>query len=307
MLVLGAGELGTAILEALAEHPLRGNTKLSVMLRTASINSDAPEKQKQIEKLRSLGITPRAGDVEWSTSELTAIFRDYDTVISCNGMGRPFGTQTKLAEAVLEAGVKHYFPWQFGMDYDAIGNNSDNVRFDEQIQIRKTLRAQDKTKWTIVSTGLFMSFLFLPDFGVIDLDHKVSRGLGTWDTQITVTVPRDIGRVTADLVYDPRGVANEAVHIAGDTLSYEEIASIVDEVFGKGTFRKELLDMPTLKKQLAEGQPSADYKAVFAVGKGVAWDKSKTLNVERGIQLTGLRDFLKTRISQTTDGRLVLN
>ncbi|RBQ74956.1 hypothetical protein FVER53590_08287 [Fusarium verticillioides] len=293
ILVLGAGELGTAILEALAKHPSRANAKLSVLLRPSSINSTAPEKKKQIEHLQGLGITPQPGDVESSTSELAAIFRNYDTIISCNGMGRPFGTQTKLADAVFEAGVKRYFPWQFGMDYDAIGTGSDQDRFDEQINIRKKLRAQNKTEWTIVSTGLFMSFLFLTDFGVINLEQKVTRGLGTWDTKITVTVPRDIGRVTADIVFDPRGIANEVVHIAGDTLSYKEIADLVDERFGEGTFRRELWDMETLKKQLAEGQPVAEYKATFAVGKGVAWDREGTVNMARGIQMTGLREYLK--------------
>ncbi|KAF5970654.1 hypothetical protein FCOIX_10266 [Fusarium coicis] len=293
VLVLGAGELGTAILTALAEHPLRGNTTLSVLLRQSSIHSADPEKKKQIEQLKALSITPQPGDVESSTSELAAIFRNYETIISCNGMGRPSGTQTKLADAAIEAGVKRYFPWQFGMDYDDIGTGSDQDRFDEQINVRKKLRAQDKTEWIIVSTGLFMSFLFLPDFGVIDLEQKVVRGLGGWATKITVTVPRDIGRVTADILFDPRGIRNEVVHIAGDTLSYKEIADRVDDRFGEGTFKRELWDMETLKKQLAEGQPVAKYKATFAAGKGVAWDKERTLNVARGIQMIGLREYLE--------------
>ncbi|KAK0386880.1 hypothetical protein NLU13_5193 [Sarocladium strictum] len=293
ILVLGAGELGSAVLDALAKHPMKGNAKISVLLRPSSINSTVPEKKKQMEELQALGISLQPGDVESPAPELVAIFRNYDTVISCNGMGRPSGTQAKLAGAVLEAGVARYVPWQFGMDYDVIGPGSDQDRFDEQIRVRKTLRAQDKTNWTIVSTGLFMSFLFLPDFGVIDLAQRVSRGLGTWDTKITTTLPRDIGRVTADVVFDPRGIANQVVHIAGDTLTYGEIADRVDERFGQGTFRRELWDMEILKKQLAEGQPVAKYKATFATGVGVSWDKEKTLNVARGIQMTGLREYLK--------------
>lgn len=294
ILVLGAGELGTSILEALAKHPQRANARISVLLRPTSINSPSPEKRKQIEQLQALGVTTQPGDVESPVSSLAAIFRSYDTIISCNGMGRPAGTQIKLADAVLEAGVKRYFPWQFGMDYDAIGTGSDQDRFDEQIRVREKLRAQDKVDWTIVSTGLFMSFLFLPDFGVIDLEHRVARGLGSWDTKITTTLPQDIGRVTAGIVFDPRETANQVVYIAGDTLSYKEIADLVDQRFGQGVFRRELLDMQTLKKQLADGQAVVKYKACFAAGKGVAWDKEKTLNVARGIRMTGLQEYLKS-------------
>jgi hypothetical protein len=295
VLVLGAGELGLALLEALAKHSAKGNTKLSVLLRPSSINSAAPEKQKQLERLRDLGVTPQPGDVvESSVSELAAIFRNYDTIVSCNGMGLPSGTQVKLSDAILEAGVRRYFPWQFGMDYDVIGQGSSQDLFDEQLDVRKKLRAQSKTEWTIVSTGLFMSFVFLPAFGVVDLEQKVVRALGSWDTQITVSLPRDIGTVTAEVVLDPRGIANEVVYTAGDTLSYQGIADLVDERFGgDGKFRRELWDLETLKKQVEEDQPLAKYRATFGAGKGVAWEKEKTLNEARGIQMTGLREYLR--------------
>lgn len=46
ILVLGAGELGTAILEALANHPQRDDAKITVLLRATTINSTSPEKKK---------------------------------------------------------------------------------------------------------------------------------------------------------------------------------------------------------------------------------------------------------------------
>ena len=40
ILLLGAGELGMAVLEALAKHPRRGSdTKLAVLLRQSTIDS----------------------------------------------------------------------------------------------------------------------------------------------------------------------------------------------------------------------------------------------------------------------------
>jgi hypothetical protein len=295
VLVLGAGELGFALLHALSRHPARGDTKLWVLLRPSTINSTSPEKKKQLERLHSLGITLEVGDVvEHSTSDLSSIFQKYDTIISCNGMGLPSGTQLKITQAILEAEVRRYFPWQFGMDYDVIGEGSSQDLFDEQLEVRKRLRAQSKTEWTIVSTGLFMSFVFLPEFGVVDLDEKVVRALGSWETQITVSLPRDIGKVTADVVVSPQGIKNEVVYTAGDTLSYRDIADLVDKRFGReGNFKRELWDEETLKKQVREGQALAKYRATFGAGAGVAWGKEKTINEARGIPMTGLKTYLE--------------
>jgi hypothetical protein len=188
-------------------------------------------------------------------------------------MGLPSGTQLKLLDAVLKAGVKRFFPWQFGMDYDVIGEGSSQDLFDEQLEVRKKLRAQRDVDWTIVSTGLFMSFLFLPDFGVVDLGNKIVRALGSWDNRITVTTPTDIGRVTADIILDPRGISHRVVYTAGDTISYGELADLLDEHFDT-KFKREVWDLEELKRQM-ESEPSVmvKYRDTFAQGRGVAWDK----------------------------------
>jgi len=67
-----------------------------------------------------------------------------------------------LARAVLDAGVRRYVPWQFGVDYDVIGRGSAQDLFDEQLDVRDALRSQSGTEWVIISTGMFTSFLFEP-------------------------------------------------------------------------------------------------------------------------------------------------
>ena len=52
---------------------------------------------------------------------------------------------------VLEADVKRYFPWQFGVDYDVIGRGSAQDLFDEQLDVRDLLRSQNRMEWVIVS------------------------------------------------------------------------------------------------------------------------------------------------------------
>jgi len=77
--------------------------------------------------------------------------------------------------------VKRYFPWQFGVDYDVIGRGSAQDLFDEQLDVRDLLRGQSGTEWVVVSTGMFMSFLFEPWFGVVEVGKDggdESQGLG---------------------------------------------------------------------------------------------------------------------------------
>ena len=85
-----------------------------------------------------------------------------------------------MVRATLQAGVKRYLPWQFGLDYDAIGRGSGQDLFDEQIDVRDLLRSQQgqegETEWVIVSTGLFLSFLFENGFFVDarDLERRAT-------------------------------------------------------------------------------------------------------------------------------------
>ncbi|OTA94522.1 hypothetical protein M434DRAFT_394675 [Hypoxylon sp. CO27-5] len=295
ILLIGAGELGTAVLEALSKHPKRNGGKIAILLRQSTISTQDPEKKKQNEYLQSLGASFEAGDLaNDSAAQLAQVFKRYHTVISCSGFGLPSGTQLKLTKAILEAGTPRYFPWQWGIDYDAVGVGSAQDLFDEQLQVRALLRAQQKTDWIIVSTGLFMSFLFLPEFGVVDLKGRKLRALGSWDAKLSLTTPRDIGRMAAEVAYDPRDASHQVVYIAGDTVTYSQVAELVQERFG-GEWTKELWDANFLKRKLEERPDDGmlKYTNVWAVGRGVAWDMEKTLNRQRGIELQGLKSYLK--------------
>ncbi|XXH04401.1 actin organization and endocytosis protein [Hypoxylon texense] len=298
ILVIGAGELGTSVLEALAAHPKRNGGKIAILLRASSIHTQDAEKQIANEHLRSLGTEFEPADIAHdSVEDLAKVFGRYDTVISCSGFGLPPGTQVKLTEAILKAGTPRYLPWQWGIDYDAVGRGSAQDLFDEQLRVRSLLREQQQTAtdWVIVSTGLFMSFLFLPAFGVVDLEHKTLRALGSWDARLTVTTAADIGRMAAEVAWDPRGVARQVVYVAGDTVSYARVAELVEKRFGGGGWKRELWDEGVLQEKLRERPDDGmlKYASVWARGKGVAWDIDRTLNKQRGIEMQGLESYLK--------------
>ncbi|KAI9797683.1 MAG: hypothetical protein M1833_005344 [Piccolia ochrophora] len=295
VLVLGAGELGTAVLEALAAHPQRGST--TVLLRPSTMTSTDPAKQAQFASFQGMGISTLAGDVaSGSEDELARLFRPFHTVVGCTGMTYPAGTQLKLARAVLAARVRRYLPWQFGVDYDVIGRDSSQGLFGEQLDVRDVLRGQSATEWVIVSTGMFTSFLFEEFFGVVDLAKGVVRALGRWDNRVTVTTPRDIGRVVAEIVWAAEEVGG-VVFTAGDTVSYRQVADVVEKVLDRKFAREEWTD-GMLEEELAKDPENGikKYRAVFAKGSGVAWDAEKTFNAAKGMQLQGVEEWVKENI-----------
>jgi len=307
ILVLGAGELGTAILKNLSKIS-PPSTKLTVLLRPTSIISPSPSKATELSRLR--GLCPDLNFLPFditsaSVSSLANVLRPYDVVISCLGFGPGLGpgSQLKVARSVIEAGVRRFVPWQFGVDYDVIGRGSAVGLFDEQIDVREMLRAQAGTEWIIVSPGIFMSFLFEDFWGVVDLgqDELTVRALGAWENKVTVTTPDDIGRLTALILFSNPRIKNEIIFVAGQTISYSELAKVIGEVTGKRV-KKEVWSVESLERELEQDTENAirKYRVVFAKGKGCWWDDDQTWNMKMVVETVGIRDWmLRNRLGES--------
>ncbi|WP_420868222.1 aromatic alcohol reductase [Collimonas pratensis] len=300
ILVLGAGELGLPVLRNLARVAERSpGSKISVLLRESTINTQVPAKKVEIEELRSLGIQMVAADlVNDSIDQLAEVFARFDTVIGCAGMVAGRETPMKLASAALKSGVKRYFPWQFGVDFEEIGRGSPQDLFDAQLDVRELLRAQSKTEWVIISTGMFTSFLFEPVFEVVDFDNDTVNALGSLENSVTLTTPDDIGALTAEIVFFEPRFRNEIVYLSGDTVTYEEVASILERVLGR-QFKRNVWSVPYLLQELKKDPTHhiKKYRAVFAQGKGVAWPKDGTFNVRKSIQVTTAEQWAKKNLT----------
>ncbi|KKY14379.1 putative isoflavone reductase family protein [Diplodia seriata] len=364
ILLLGAGELGTAILTSLATHPAlsTGPTQFTIALRPTSLSNTT-----RLASLRNLApgaaIAFAGLDLASATAEreLTALILradggaagPHDVVIGCTGYAgsgggtATSGTQALIARAVLAAAAAdksddekkkkiHFFPWQFGADYDVTGPEAAGGLMAEQCGVRALLREAKTTTtggggggmvdWTIVSTGMFMSFVFEEWFGVVEglgpalraggpepLSDRagggggvVVRALGGWDTRVTLTDVRDIGRVVAELVVAPpqgegRGEdGGSVVFAAGETVTYGELADVVQKVVGRrAKVRREEWSLEHLRAELEKDpkDQTKRYRVFFGEGNGVSWDKEKTINAERNIESTGVEQWLREKLS----------
>ena len=299
ILILGAGELGTAIIKAVVAHPLYSptTTPVTLLLRPSTISSPSPSKATKLERFKSMSVSLLAADTDTASETfLTEVFKAFHTVIHASGMLSPDGTQQKITNAVLAAGVELYLPWQFGVDYDVIGKEGGFGLFAEQYDIRQQLRAQSKTDWVIISNGIFMSFLFEEMWGVVTRVDSGSRkitALNSWDDLITATTAEDIGRCTAEVVLNEKEERNKSVYIAGDTLTYDEFVHVVEETTGRGVVR-ELWPLEELKRKvIAEPENKLrKYHVVFSEGKGLSWSKDKTWNAQKEMEMEDVRSWV---------------
>ncbi|MCS5521807.1 aromatic alcohol reductase [Curtobacterium flaccumfaciens pv. oortii] len=300
ILVIGAGELGMPVLRNVVRRAADvPGSSVDVLLRSNTIDSTVPAKQRDVAEIRQLGIGIIRGDlVESTIDDLAAIFADYDTVIGCTGITAGLDTPMKVAQAALRAGIPRYFPWQFGVDFDVIGRGSPQDIFDSQLDVRDLLRSQHDTEWVIVSTGMFMNYLFDAGSGMVDLPNDTVNALGTADTAVTVTTPEDIGALTAEILFTQPRIADEIVYVAGDTITYGQLAETLEAVLDR-PFELRVWSEPRLMTELAADPDNMTrkYRAVFAQGRGVAWDKDDTFNARQAIPTTTLRAWIGDNIT----------
>ena len=118
--------------------------------------------------------------------------------------------------------------------------------------------------------------------------------LGSWDNAVTVTTPEDIGRLTAEIVFTEPEFADEVVHLAGDTISYRQLADIVESALRRPIAR-EVWTVQSLMEELSQapGDSLRRYRAVFAGGRGMSWSKARTFNARQGIPVTDTASWLQ--------------
>jgi uncharacterized protein YbjT (DUF2867 family) len=301
ILLLGAGELGTALNNSLSQLP---NAHTTIGVRS-------PEKYSH---LASPTTTLTQLDLTSDSESLAQIFSHYDIIISATGFAQAPGTVTKLADEALAAGRLRrdrgqgklwFFPWQWGVDYDVTGDGAGLMPlFGEQKRVRDQLRqhaADSHVAWTVVSTGIFMSFLFEPAWGMVQHDENggpvTVRCLNNWQHRITVTDVVDIGRVLARIVARDVPAEDRVVFVAGDTVSYDELAKLVQGVRGEEVIKEEW-SVPYLEEELAKDPDNGlkRYRLVFA-REGVWWNKAGTVNDQLGMNLKTVKAWVEGRLS----------
>jgi uncharacterized protein YbjT (DUF2867 family) len=298
ILLLGAGELGTALLSPLTTLPYTTTLATRTPSRYTHLTTTYP----------SLSLL--ALDLTQPSTDLVPTFARYDVIVSATGFGASPNTLLKLANEIIAAGNLRkgkekeklwFFPWQFGVDYDVTGDGEGLMPlFGAQKSVRDLLRSQNSIDWTIVSTGIFMSFLFQDFWGIVarpshasQEDRVTVRALRDWEHGVTVTDVDDIGRVMGRIVARDVAARNKVVYVAGETVRYGELADVVEKVTGKVVVR-EICGVKYLDEEVKKDPEDEikKYRLVFA-RDGVMWDKAGTVNAQLGMEMMGVEEYAR--------------
>ncbi|KAJ4371113.1 hypothetical protein N0V83_004329 [Neocucurbitaria cava] len=321
ILLLGAGELGTALLTSLSSLPsTRYSITLAVRTPQNTPTSSLLPQHLPLSPSTTPNITLRTIDLSADSTHLASIFSHYDILISATGFGQTPESILKLAHEVLLAGELRkkyggdklwFFPWQWGVNYDITLDCAGMMPlFGAQKEVRDLLRSsatEANVKWTIVSTGIFMSFLFEPFWGIVDRsrvkegegegkgeDGKVVvRCLRDWNHGVTVTHVGDIGTILARIVHGDIDADDKVLYTSGSTVRYGELADLIERISGLPV-QRETWDIPHLQEEVRRDPEDGikKYRLVFA-GEGVSWGKEGTVNEMLGVEMMTVERYVE--------------
>lgn len=226
LLVGGTGNLGRKVAAALAS---KEGVELRILVRNR--RGKDQQKQQQLQQLEALGAALVEGDLNDKTN-LEQACAGVDTVVSTlNGWEDVVVTgQLNLLDAAKQAGVLHFMPSDFSVDYSKL-QLGEHYLLDHRIKVAQAVKASG-LNYTVVMNGAFMEIFFSPFFQVFDLERGTVEYWGDGDTKLDLTTVDDTAKYTAEAVIDPRAV-NTTFQVAGDVITLKEAIAAYEEITGR--------------------------------------------------------------------------
>jgi uncharacterized protein YbjT (DUF2867 family) len=219
ILLAGAtGSLGLRIAKALRT---RGAGVRAVVRRGTAANRTAP--------LKAVGVKVVEIDLD-DLAEVTAACVGVDCVVSAlNGLhGTIIGTQSKLLDAAMAAGVPRFIPSDFSLDFTRTPPGS-NRNMDLRRKFRDRLDGAP-IRATSILNGAFMDMLTGQAPFILFGPRRVIHW-GRADQAVDFTTMDDVAAYTAAVALDP--TSPRWLRIVGDETSPLGLAAAASEVTGK--------------------------------------------------------------------------
>jgi uncharacterized protein YbjT (DUF2867 family) len=244
---------------------------------------------------------------EYTPEGLKEAFKGQDAVVSMVG-SMVIEEQLKIADAALAAGVKWFFPSEFGSDL----TNPEVVKevpiFGGKVQVVKHLQeSQDKMHWTAVINGAFYDWCLQVGFLDIDVPNKKAMLYDGGNSRFGTTTLASVGKTIVGALKHPAETTNRYIYVASFVTTQNEVLATVEKQLGtkfevthissadvlKSSRAK--LDQgdfsaiaPLIKASLYSGRNLGDYPANHKLANEVLGLPKETLEEETQKALKGM-------------------
>ncbi|KAJ3390475.1 hypothetical protein HDU80_011282 [Chytriomyces hyalinus] len=259
--------------------------------------------------LAAFGAETRKIPSELSAAAIPALvesLKGVDVLVSVVGF-TGIANQANLVHACIQAGVKRFFPSEFGNDVDL---HASTIPFmAEKITLRQLLRSEEvvsKLEHTFIENSYFMEFLFSPFMAFEISGTSVSVNIpGTGDVPITVTHQSDIGRYVAEVLRaDPALSRNKALKFEGDRLTWHQARELVQNAVTSkpgvsSKFTTTYTSVEELEKRLetAQGFESISVQLFLMAARGQGLLSRNDNRLFPKVKPTSVKEYVATLIA----------
>lgn len=242
-----AGRLGQLVITQL----LHAGHQVTALIRGADTKHAATA-----EDLRARGVLVVEGDVH-TPSSYEAALRGLDSVVSTlqGGPDVIIDGQRQLLDAAVRAGVPHFIPSDFAIDYFGIPDGT-HALLDLRRAFANYLHTQPIT-YTHVLNGAFMEMLSDANYGFIDFEDHSLAYWGDGHQKLDFTTMEDTAKAVELAVRDEQ-YRNKSLEIAGDQINYHGFQSLLEELTGHPFSVKGLGSLTELETSIERKKATAD-------------------------------------------------
>jgi uncharacterized protein YbjT (DUF2867 family) len=226
ILVIGAtGQQGGAVVKALQETDFA----IRALVRAHAPTDPKSEKVKQLEQQ---GVQIASGDLDDFTSLVQAM-DGVSGVFSVTTFFQKGGVQSeeeqgkRAADAAKQAGVHHFV-------YSSVGGaerNSGVPHFESKWQVEQYIR-EIGLPYTIIRPTTFMTNLQELSAPIRFIALSMSR-ISNAEKPLQMIAVQDIGKWVAHAFLHPEIYLSKAIEIAGDELTYSQMITAYQKVYGR--------------------------------------------------------------------------
>ncbi|EED12198.1 conserved hypothetical protein [Talaromyces stipitatus ATCC 10500] len=258
--VVGAsGSVGRFVVKALLEE----NFQVTGVTRETS-KATLPEGVRHVK-------------TDYSAASLQEAFKGQDAVVGAIGSitpGEALTLQKPLIDAAIAAGVKVFFPSEYGIDTSDHASKDYIPFLVDKIETLDYIKTkQDKISWTaIVSGGMFDWGLDIPGFGGLNIPAGTATIFDGGNIPYEATTLAQVGRAIAKSLKKPELTKNQYVYVNSFTVTQNQVLAAIEKASGK-KFKTSESTVEELFSGGAEQWKSGNPMGVLAMIAGAVYGK----------------------------------